>query len=105
LSAKGFELAAVYEDLNRSGMRLSDRPGLDALLAALDHHTFDQLVVDDLQCLARGGTGLLNVLERLRAAGVTLHCVNGPSKIPSIDQQASYIRKFVTARGWKVVCA
>lgn len=104
LSAKGFELAGVYEDLNRSGTRLSDRSGLDGLLAALDQRAFGHLVVDDLQRLGSGGVNLLKVLDRLKATGVTLHCVAGSSELLSIEQQASCLRNYAAARGWEVVC-
>ena len=60
---EGFEIVEehVYCDEAQSGAR-KDRPGLDALLAALSSREFEAVLVDDLSRLARDNYLMLSIL-------------------------------------------
>ena len=59
----------IYTDQAMSGAN-PDRPGLTALRAAAQRHSFDVVLVGDLSCLARDNALMLLVLNDLRYAGV-----------------------------------
>ena len=60
---RGLEIVGdhIYADEARSGAR-KDRPGLEALLAALPGHDFEVVLVDDLSRLARDNYLMLSIL-------------------------------------------
>ena len=59
----------IYTDHAQSGAN-PDRPGLTALRAAAQEHSFDVVLVDDLSRLARDNALMLLVLNDLQYAGV-----------------------------------
>lgn len=63
--------AEFFEDLALSGKTM-ERPGLRAMLAAVDQGRFDTVVCYSLTRLGRNTKDLLNVVEHLRAKGVRL---------------------------------
>ena len=63
--------ALVFSDTPMSGLRL-DRPGLDALLRAVDHGSVDVVVTADASRLSRDADELARITERMRALGVDL---------------------------------
>ncbi len=66
---KDWHVAEVYADAGISGA-MGDRPGLKALLKDAELGRFKVLVVARLDRMARKQLLLLNVVERLHAAGV-----------------------------------
>ncbi|MFN3668135.1 MAG: recombinase family protein [Brevundimonas sp.] len=72
---QGWETVAVYEDIAVSGMT-SSRPGLDALMAKLDHGHFEVVLVEDLDRLGRNVLHVHRMLTELHAQGVAVHTVN-----------------------------
>jgi site-specific DNA recombinase len=67
-TARGFEIAAVHEDLDLSGGTL-DRPGLQAVLNRVETGLTDGVVVAKLDRLGRSLLGVLTTVERVQAAG------------------------------------
>lgn len=65
----------MYEDIAVSGMK-SSRPGLDALMAKLDHGHFDVVLVEDLDRLGRNALHVHRVLTELHSQSVAVHTVN-----------------------------
>jgi len=63
--------AIVFSDTPISGLRL-DRPGLDALLHAVDRGNVDVVVTADGSRLSRDPDELARITERMRAVGVDL---------------------------------
>ncbi len=74
-SKQGWETVAVYKDIGVGGMT-SSRPGLDAMMAKLDHGHFDVVLVEDLDRLGRNLLHVHRVLTELHAQGVAVHTVN-----------------------------
>ncbi len=76
----------VYADRAASGAR-EDRPGLNALRAAVPHDVFDVVLVDDLSRLARNTLLLLSTLEEFRFNGVRV--VSVADGLDSDDREAT----------------
>ena len=68
--AHGWEIVQVYADAGRSGKSLKGREALVALLADAEAGAFDRLIFWKLDRLARNLRDLLQVSDRLEAAGV-----------------------------------
>src|SRR5580700_4565865 len=69
----GWEIVKVYEDAGISGAKGRDgRPGLDALLKAVNAKEFDMVAVWSVDRLGRSLTDLLGILQGLHDKGVDL---------------------------------
>lgn len=72
-AANGLTVTAVYEDRGRSGTKdETKRPGLAALLAAIEAGEIDSVIVMALDRIGRNAGLVLNIVERIIAAGVVL---------------------------------
>ncbi len=74
VAARGWEVAASYQDTGVSGAR-ARRPALDRLLQDAWHGRFQALVVWDLSRLARSTLHALELLRELEQIGVRLIAV------------------------------
>src|SRR5271156_6163588 len=69
----GWEIVKVYEDAGISGAKGRDgRPGLDAMLKAVNAKEFDMVATWSVDRLGRSLTDLLSILQCLRDKGVDL---------------------------------
>src|SRR6202140_1809147 len=69
----GWEIVKVYEDAGISGAKGRDgRPGLDAMLKAVNVKEFDMVATWSVDRLGRSLTDLLSILQCLRDKGVDL---------------------------------
>jgi DNA invertase Pin-like site-specific DNA recombinase len=69
----GWEIVKVYEDAGVSGAKGRDgRPGLDAMLKAVNAKEFDLVATWSVDRLGRSLTDLLSILQCLRDKGVDL---------------------------------
>ena len=75
--AAGIELNQVFEDYGESAHNLQ-RPGLLALLEAVDSDRVDVIIVPDLSRLARDEGGLRFLLNAFEAHGVRLVFASEP---------------------------
>ncbi len=73
-SARGWTLAALYQDAGVSGRTL-ERPGLQAALESLEAGQADVLLALKLDRLTRSVVGLHELVERCDAAGARLAAV------------------------------
>jgi DNA invertase Pin-like site-specific DNA recombinase len=72
-SRSGWEIIKVYEDAGISGAKGRDqRPGLDAMLKAVNSKEFDLVATWSVDRLGRSLTDLLSILQCLRDKGVDL---------------------------------
>jgi site-specific DNA recombinase len=76
----------IYRDQAKSGAR-KDRAGLEALLAAARHASFDILLVDDLSRLARDNYLMLSVLAELHFEGIRV--VSVADGLDSNDEEST----------------
>jgi site-specific DNA recombinase len=71
--ANGLTVTAVLEDKGISGTKdESKRPGLAALLAAVESNAVDSVIVLSLDRIGRKTALIMNIVERLTNAGVIL---------------------------------
>ena len=70
--AKGWTIAATFQDAAISGAAMANRPGLLAAIATAEAGAFDLLLVEDEDRLARNLEHLAHIAGRLEDAGVTL---------------------------------
>src|SRR5277367_1826961 len=69
----GWEIVKVYEDAGISGAKGRDkRPGLDAMLKAVNAKEFDMVAAWSVDRLGRSLTDLLSILQGLQDKGVDL---------------------------------
>jgi DNA invertase Pin-like site-specific DNA recombinase len=69
----GWEIVKVFEDAGISGAKGRDqRPGLDALLKAVNAKEFDLVATWSVDRLGRSLTDLLSILQHLKDKGVDL---------------------------------
>jgi DNA invertase Pin-like site-specific DNA recombinase len=69
----GWQIVKVYEDAGISGAKGRDgRPGLDAMLKAVNAKEFDLVATWSVDRLGRSLTDLLSILQCLRDKGVNL---------------------------------
>jgi len=69
----GWEICKIYEDAGISGAKGRDkRPGLDALLKAVNAKEFDMVAAWSVDRLGRSLTDLLGILQGLHDKGVDL---------------------------------
>src|SRR6266516_366512 len=69
----GWEIWKVYEDAGISGAKGRDkRPGLDAMLRAVNAREFDMIAAWSVDRLGRSLTDLLGILQNLHDKGVDL---------------------------------
>jgi DNA invertase Pin-like site-specific DNA recombinase len=69
----GWEIVRVFEDAGFSGAKGRDgRPGLDAMLKAVNAKEFDLVATWSVDRLGRSLTDLLSILQHLKAKGVDL---------------------------------
>jgi DNA invertase Pin-like site-specific DNA recombinase len=69
----GWQIVKVYEDAGISGAKGRDkRPGLDAMMKAVNAREFDLVASWSVDRLGRSLTDLLNILQRLHEKGVGL---------------------------------
>jgi predicted site-specific integrase-resolvase len=100
---QGWETVAVHKDIAVSGMT-SSRPGLDAMMAKLDHGHFDVVLVEDLDRLGRNVLHVHRVLTELHAQGVAVHTVNSglvtdlEVTFRSFNRASSEMERLLTAR-------
>ena len=66
----GLEVVAEYEDAAISGASMSNRPGLQALVAAAQGRRFDVVVTEALDRLSRSQGDVATLFEDLRCYGV-----------------------------------
>jgi DNA invertase Pin-like site-specific DNA recombinase len=72
----GWEVVKVYEDAGISGAKGRDkRPGLDAMMKAVNAKEFDMVAAWSVDRLGRSLTDLLSILQRLheKSVGLFLH--------------------------------
>src|ERR1035437_1929874 len=70
----GWEIVRVFEDAGISGAKGRDgRPGLDAMLKAVNAKEFDMVATWSVDRLGRSLTDLLAILQCLRDKGVDLY--------------------------------
>ena len=72
----GFELLQIIEDAGESAHNLQ-RPGLSALMAAVDAGGADVVIVPDVSRLARDAGNLRRLLDFLEGRGVRLVSATG----------------------------
>jgi len=69
----GWDIWKVYEDAGISGAKGRDkRPGLDAMMKAVNAKQFDMVAAWSVDRLGRSLTDLLNILQELQEKGVDL---------------------------------
>jgi DNA invertase Pin-like site-specific DNA recombinase len=69
----GWEVVAIYEDAGISGAKGRDqRPGLDAMMKAVNAKEFDLVAAWSVDRLGRSLTDLLGILQELKEKGVDL---------------------------------
>jgi DNA invertase Pin-like site-specific DNA recombinase len=69
----GWEVVGIYEDAGISGAKGRDqRPGLDALMKAVNAKEFDLVAAWSVDRLGRSLTHLLGILQELHEKGVDL---------------------------------
>src|SRR5882757_5243749 len=69
----GWDVVRVYEDAGISGAKGRDkRPGLDAMLRAVNAREFDMVAAWSVDRLGRSLTDLLGILQNLHDKGVDL---------------------------------
>jgi DNA invertase Pin-like site-specific DNA recombinase len=69
----GWKIWKVYEDAGISGAKGRDkRPGLDAMLRAVNAREFDMVAAWSVDRLGRSLTDLLGILQALQDKGVDL---------------------------------
>jgi DNA invertase Pin-like site-specific DNA recombinase len=69
----GWEIWKIYEDAGISGAKGRDkRPGLDAMMKAVNAKQFDMVATWSVDRLGRSLTDLLNILQELQEKGVDL---------------------------------
>jgi DNA invertase Pin-like site-specific DNA recombinase len=69
----GWEVVKVYEDAGISGAKGRDkRPGLDAMMKAVNAKEFDMVAAWSVDRLGRSLTDLLSILQGLHEKGVGL---------------------------------
>ena len=69
----GWQIVKVYEDAGISGAKgLDKRPGLDAMMKAVNAKEFDMVAAWSVDRLGRSLTDLLGILQRLHDKGVDL---------------------------------
>jgi DNA invertase Pin-like site-specific DNA recombinase len=72
-SRSGWEVVKIYEDAGISGAKGRDkRPGLDAMLKAVNAKEFDMVAAWSVDRLGRSLTDLLSILQGLHDKGVDL---------------------------------
>jgi DNA invertase Pin-like site-specific DNA recombinase len=72
-SRSGWHVVKVYEDAGISGAKGRDkRPGLDAMLKAVNAREFDMVAAWSVDRLGRSLTDLLGILQSLHDKGVDL---------------------------------
>jgi DNA invertase Pin-like site-specific DNA recombinase len=84
--AQGWSVT-LYEDAGRSGETLEGRPGLMALLAAVEAGQVDVVLVVDESRLARSNLAGAIIRDRLRRAGVTLATPAGEKDLTDPSQK------------------
>ncbi|MEO8612732.1 MAG: recombinase family protein [Chloroflexota bacterium] len=71
--ANGLTVTAIYEDKGKSGTKdETKRPGLAALLAAVEANEIDSVIVSSVDRIGRKTTLVLSLVERITSAGVAL---------------------------------
>jgi DNA invertase Pin-like site-specific DNA recombinase len=69
----GWQVVKVYEDAGISGAKGRDnRPGLDALLKAVNAREFDMVAAWSVDRLGRSLTDLLGILQALHDKGILI---------------------------------
>src|SRR6266436_1812994 len=69
----GWDIWKIYEDAGISGAKGRDkRPGLDAMMKAVNAKEFDMVAAWSVDRLGRSLTDLLNILQELQEKGVDL---------------------------------
>jgi DNA invertase Pin-like site-specific DNA recombinase len=69
----GWQVAQIYQDAGISGAKGRDkRPGLDAMMKAVNAKEFDMVAAWSVDRLGRSLTDLLSILQGLREKGVDL---------------------------------
>src|SRR6202166_4828798 len=69
----GWEIVKIYEDAGISGAKGRDkRPGLDAMMKAVNSKEFDMVATWSVDRLGRSLTDLLSILQGLHEKGVGL---------------------------------
>src|SRR6478672_1893134 len=69
----GWQIVKIYQDAGISGAKGRDkRPGLDAMLKAVNAKEFDMVASWSVDRLGRSLTDLLGILQGLRDTGVDL---------------------------------
>jgi DNA invertase Pin-like site-specific DNA recombinase len=72
-SRSGWEIVRIFEDAGVSGAKGRDqRPGLDAMLKAVNAKEFDLVAAWSVDRLGRSLTDLLSILQHLKDKGVDL---------------------------------
>src|SRR5450759_612368 len=73
----GWQIVKVYEDAGISGAKGRDkRPGLDAMMKAVNAREFDLVAAWSVDRLGRSLTDLLSILQELKEKGVDLFPVS-----------------------------
>lgn len=97
-TVKGWQLVGTYADEGISGTKdASGRPGLAAMLAAIDQGQIDAVIVLALDRLARKTSIVLDTVERLGAAGVSL--VSVKEALDTSTPQGQFVLTMFAALG------
>jgi site-specific DNA recombinase len=75
-SREGIKVIATFNDRAKSGATLFDRDGLLDLMTAAKAHSFNVVIVENLDRLSRGLADLPSLFERLTHYGVEIITVN-----------------------------
>ncbi len=70
--SRGWVVVATFSDAAISGAAMANRPGIQSLLAAAVSSSFDVVLVEDEDRLARNLEHQANIFNRLRHAGVSI---------------------------------
>jgi DNA invertase Pin-like site-specific DNA recombinase len=80
----GWEIVRVFQDNGISGAKGRDgRPGLDAMLKAVNAREFDLVAAWSVDRLGRSLTDLLSILQHLKDKGVDLFLHQQGPTVPS----------------------
>src|SRR5256714_14100873 len=91
----GWQIVKVYEDAGISGAKGRDkRPGLDAMMKAVNAKEFDMVASWSVDRLGRSLTGLLNILQALhdKDVGLFLHQQGLNDVVPHVTRRGKHHR-------------
>jgi DNA invertase Pin-like site-specific DNA recombinase len=95
----GWQIVKVYEDAGISGSKgRAQRPGLDAMLKAVNAREFDLIAAWSVDRLGRSLTGLLAILQALHDKGVDTSTSAGKAMFQMLGVFAEFEREIIRER-------